>query len=412
MLSRFVIVVLSLTLVISAQASNRCESLFGQSKLTPAGTIFYDAVQKRIATPESEPMLRAAVEHLEDMIGRANQPTSLEDRIYQAAVPKMQALLEYGQELVRDGLVDQDQVAEFTSRYSHYVDLSRRYLSHLGEHTGQNLPRPLRESDIDEIFSDYRRYYGDPLGRSLSHFIEKYERRSRGNKLDLKAPFAYLSLESRPIPEMAFKFQYQYIFTSGVIPLRPLFENRESGRVFVGVPEVAETEFDRSKGNSFLFQRHDVIHAYLQKYFDHVVFEQLGIAEISQMKIFKSRTDEKLRMRVAEYLDLTDRTLRDSIEIVYFYFLHEQGRSYPFGVIELNRDKASFDLHVRRLESAIRSKAFGDEYSSLALERSRVAEAIFWVLSRARLDAKSIQIPKKQEPRGLPQINLIKNQDL
>jgi len=308
-------------------------------------------------------------------------------QMYREVLPQLEAVKLQGLETLKKGAPDQNEVFLFAYRFSKLLDLPRNFSNFLGKYIGSDYIDHYTETEfqnrVKELSNDGYKFnfsYAQQFGRVIDKKPE----------FDLNTGFPYLSLGKLEIPNQKFIFQYKYIFQEGYIPILVLFKDRENGKTYVGVSRRAETKYDGSNGNSTGFLKHDLIHSYVQKYFDYVFFKNFNIKTLKEAIRIKKQTHQLLQKTISDYKGIKNKDLVDGIELVLFSLLHEQSMTYPYGThLELSTRP---DYYEKIIKFYLKNHRFGKEYGHLIRKTQVVKEAIEWVLKRTSEESHALQM--------------------
>lgn len=336
----------------NAFAQKACVDVFKSSK---ASAIYNE--NDVIRTPESLPMLRESLEFLNTLIQDITTKKHPNTNDYLAILPEIQAIKNKGEAIVRAKALNQDEVFKYFHGFSVIVDY------------------PLR---ADKNVSLITQQIHSP-------------------NYSLKSAFPNSMVGSLTMPNQNFAFQYKYVFKAGVLSLKELFQDRESGTVYVGVTKSSRNEVDGTNYSALNFLRHDMAHAFIQKYFDQWTFSGLKATTAEQRQKIKKISHELLQARIKEYESLKDTELRDAIEVFYFMILHERGRDYPYGTaVQLNVAK-EFGDYLRLAKAYLHNYQMGPEYFHL-YGTDVLPQALEWIKTRAMEDYRTLQSTYKTIP--------------
>ncbi len=202
--------------------------------------------------------------------------------------------------------------------------------------------------------------------------------------------FRYLSAGDHKIPDyFKVKFQYQYVYRRGTLPLLDFIKNRETGRVFIGVSFSDITAYDGQHGDATVFARHDRRHAYVQKYFDQLLFDEFGAKTHAARVKLKAVTNLLLQARIYQYQVHPLIKLRSAIEVVYFDVLHDQSQTYPVGLAAALNTKQKFTRFLKSISQAAKAGAFGSEH--MQMSEMELRAAMNWVKDRADIDEATLR---------------------
>lgn len=360
---------------VAAQAANQNLPTCRKVLRSQESQIRISDVNSTIATPESLPTIKASLEHLESMIDLAKSHKDSLAEIYFHALPVLQSTLEFGKKIIQLEANDQDQVYEYFQRFSQIIDLAINYTDKIGEYAeGYNSVTQFSEQAYQERLKDFLGSYKTPIP-ILQAFIDKVNAKPKEN---LRTSFNYITINNIGLPnDLKFPFQYQYIFKEGILSLKELFKDRESGRVYLGISFSESAPYDGQYGNSISFKRHDEIHAFSHKYYDLLIFNEFQADTLEKMKRLKSITNELLQSRIAEYERIQNPTFRRAIELSFFVLLHEQSLTYPVATARFfDNPKNQFDL-IQRVHQFLKMNHFGKSYKRLT--KAQLNFAFNWI---------------------------------
>lgn len=360
------------------------------------GPYHLSTVKAKIATPESLPTLSLAIEKIDEFIATARSQNGALSEIYAAALPQLISLKEFGQQLRKNGLSDQDQVFEFMYRFMRLVDLPVDYTDAIGNYADgfASLETFTQEGFHDRLESFLQKFKSPkPL---LEDLIKQIETPA---SIHLRSSFKYISIGRDKLPDdLNFSFQYKHIFRQGLIPIPDLYRNRESGEVHVGISFIENAPSDGQNGNSKLFARHDILHVYTQKYYDQVLFDNYGAKTFKQKIRVKKTTNDLFQKRLRELDEIKNEDSKKAIELVYFGLLHELSLTYPLGSSTRLSEENGVVKFAKTIFSYAKTGYFGKEYSHLS-EADFVA-ATEWVKSRVDVDQITLDRTLRRTKKG------------
>lgn len=377
-----------MTQVAVAAAAPTCRSFFFDS-------VVLQSSLAAIATPESISTIAWMIKDLDSKIIAAEKAESHLGQTYKSIVDELRQIRVLGREALKSKASDQDLVFNFVFNYTGVVDYPVDFANYVGNYVGAGSVRTHSEaqfSDIKERFlSDYRNFDG-----ISAHYAKQFAAKlNESPYYDLKSGHPYISVGKDNIPKRQFSFQYEYVFKKDYSAVLDMIRNRETGKVYVGVSNKTDIQFDGQYGSSDSLAKHDVVHAFTQKFYDQQMFDHFNAQTFDQKKALKIKTNVLLNDRIDEFLAIADKNFRDMIEIQYFIFMHEQGQSYPFGIVKEMTDSDQAAFYSRVGKANISSKYFGEDYAHLANQSHLVDPAIHWILERAQKDLKKLKPYKK-----------------
>lgn len=336
----------------------------------------------KISTPESLPTLQSSLQKLETLIQMTQTQKGIQSEIYQRALPVLLSTQKLGREIHKSGANDQDQAYEYFYRFSKLIDLAVNYTNEIGRHA--------------DGFASVDQFSVEAYNERLSEFLQKYKSpepilKSLIEKINANAPFnlsssfKYISIGKKRLPDdLNFSFQYQYVFKEGILTLPELFKDRESGKNFLGISFSEYAPYDGQHGQATSFLRHDLLHAYTQKYYDLLLFQEFQADTIKKQSRLKAATHQLLTQRIGEYENIPDIQLRDAVEVSLFVLLHEQSLSYPVGITHELNLADSLDTYRSTIPQLTQTGFFGEQYRKLSKENIHLA--LEWVRQRAEAD--------------------------
>lgn len=374
--------------LILIQATGAYGALLCSNTLTTTATVSLKSINAAIQTPESLKTVEQAVQKIKSILDGAqnNQPGAL-NSIYKKALPEVLKAYELGQKIIRNKSTSQNEVFEFFYKFSQVIDLPKNFVRLMSNQIdGLRGLDQFTEIEFETRLKLFKEHYKseEPL---LDHAIKELQKPIRFN---LSSSFKYITINDKTLADdLKFSFQYKYIFNEGYFSLRELFQDRESGTVFLGVSFSDHAIYDGQHGNAVAFLKHDVLHAYTQKYYDMLLFEEFHADTTTKKISLKTKTNALLQSRVQELSQIQDKDLMAAIDVVYFTLLHEQSLSYPLGIENELRASEKVTSWKKRIFSGTQGGYFGQEHVSLP--EGSLSKALSWVHTRALSDAQTLK---------------------
>lgn len=366
----------------SKAGSLECKSFY---KEMPVVSLYLSS-KTNISTPESLPTVELAVKKLDDLIQDANSNNGVKSKIYREALPLLYDLKKEAQKIIQMDARSQDDVFSFFYKFSQVIDLPKTYADKIGEFAdGFDFITEFTEQAYQERLESFLTKYLSPEPL-LKQLILKI---GEGSKFALSKTYKYISIDRVDLPDnIQVPFEYKYIFKAGPLSLLSLFKDRETGKAFLGVSFSEVAPFDGHPGHATSFLAHGHLHAYTQKYFDSLLFQELGADTIEKQVRLKEKTNSLLQSRIFEYQKNADPKFRLAIEAVLFTFLREQCRTYPIGVANFYKDPAQIEAFKKIIYSATSGGRFGEEYK--VISQNLIGRAFDWVRERVNFDANNL----------------------
>lgn len=364
-------------------AASTCKEIF----LPPSTEISLKTPNAKISTRESLPTVALASKKLNDLIDIASANHGTLSAIYREAMPVLIEASQLARLIIRSRASDQNQVYEFFYKFSLLIDLPTNYTNAIGRRADgfDNVPS-FSEAAFQERLGEFLKTHRspDPILKTLIAEI------TSPPSATLSSSFNLIRVGGVLVPDdLSFSFQYQYIVKEGLLPLLDLFAHRESGRVYLGASFRPDSEYDSRIGTSAAFIEHDLIHAFTQKYFDQLLFNEFGANTLQKQVRLKRATNKLLQARIREYQSLSDPVMRDAVEVVYFSLLHEQSLTYPIGTSNELTNSNRFEAYGRSIPRENQNNRFGEQYKYL--QPGLISEALAWVKVRAEADSRSLR---------------------
>ena len=368
-------------------AKNACEATFAEARhREPApAPIYLRAKSAKVASPESLPTVAKMNRTLDAYIKVATHGKDLRSQIFRAALPRLTAIRALGASL--NAASSQKAIFNFTMNFSRLVDLPNAVADTVGYYAdGFDTVHHYNEAAMKERLEGLAYRYSDPNGIFADIIAAKVKALNQRFEFGLESSFPSISINGDEIPERKFSVQYTYVMKEGLLTLRDLIKDRESGLFYLGVSRVAHTIYDGQWGNSVAFVSHDAIHAFVQKHYDAVLFEKYGAKSFADAKRMKTITNRLLTERLKELDQLGHPKLQQSAELVLFALLHEQALTYPVGTHDEMSKKDRKDFYVGNITEFINAGEFGPEYAGLIGHPELLQSAWDWVASGAARD--------------------------
>lgn len=369
--------------LVLVQATNSFAALACRDLLPDRPAIYLGTPTSPMATPESLPTVRAALEKIDSMIQLAQSGEGTLAIVYKEAMPALRAVQKKGQSILESRAADQDTVFDFFLQFSSLIDLPKDYANLVGQHgDGFETLQKFSEEGFQERRREFEQRRRQSTEKLLKEVVQEVEKDS---SLSLTSSYKYISVGRDRLPDdLNFSFQYQYIFKVGLRPLPELFVDRENGKVYLGVSFTEDAWHDGQRGQAKSFVEHDLRHAYTQKYYDQLLFAEFKADTLQKQIRLKQQTHQLLQARIREYQKREESEFRMAVEVVLFSLLHEQSLSYPFGVSQSLSKARDLNSYRRSIPAALLQNRFGDEY--LGVSRMAIMRALDWVQGRANAD--------------------------
>lgn len=191
----------------------------------------------------------------------------------------------------------------------------------------------------------------------------------------------------------SFFFQQHYLYKNGEQPMIDFVLYRETGQAIIGVPDGVNGDHDGQYSENLGFQKHEYLHALLQRIMDQRLFDRFGIETIADATLLKELDHRMVLEFLDEWSALSDARLKAAVEGLMFAYLHEQGLSYPIQVASEIESPDRLPNLPERFVNLVNAGELGRRLQEIlrGINTAEVSGAIDWIQIRARKDTQRVQ---------------------